>query len=208
MKLYAVQLICKPDSGAKPFIIKGAYDLNSFGFFQRQSVQEFMVFTGQVIVERVAPGSRVSVKEQEYICHAYAISDGLAGVCITDAEYSRRVAHTLLAKLLDDFQATVPKNVWVSPPSTPGAENESVAKRFPQLEKYITDYQNPQQVDALTKLQMDLDETKIILHNTLETLLQRDEKLSDLVAKSESLSAQSKMFYKTAAKTNRCCNIL
>ena len=167
-----------------------------------------MTFTGQLVVARMSPGSHVSVKEQEYICHAYALNNGLSAVCITDAEYVRRVAHTLLTKLLDEFQAAVPENVWNQRPAQPGQENQSVASRFPQLEKYLSDYQNPQKVDAITKLQMDLDETKIILHNTLETLLQRDEKLSDLVAKSESLSAQSKMFYKTAAKTNKCCTIL
>jgi len=43
-------------------------------------------------------------------------------------------------------------------------------------------------------------------HNTIEAVLERGEKLDDLVAKSEGLSAQSKMFYKTARKTNSCCN--
>ena len=49
------------------------------------------------------------------------------------------------------------------------------------------------------------DETKIVLHNTIEAVLQRGERLDDLVAKSEGLSLQSKTFYKTAKKTNSCC---
>lgn len=57
----------------------------------------------------------------------------------------------------------------------------------------------------MTKLQRDLDETKIILHETISSLLQRGEKLDDLVAKSDDLSAQSKVFFKTARKTNQCC---
>lgn len=44
-------------------------------------------------------------------------------------------------------------------------------------------------------------------HNTLEAVLQRGEKLDDLVSKSEGLSAQSKAFYKTARKTNSCCSL-
>jgi len=36
--------------------------------------------------------------------------------------------------------------------------------------------------------------------------LERGEKLDDLVAKSQGLSDASKMFYKTARKTNSCCN--
>lgn len=43
-------------------------------------------------------------------------------------------------------------------------------------------------------------------HNTIEAVLQRGEKLDDLVSKSEGLSMQSKAFYKTARKTNSCCS--
>jgi Synaptobrevin/VAMP-like protein len=59
----------------------------------------------------------------------------------------------------------------------------------------------------MTKIQEELDETKIILHNTIEAVLQRGEKLDDLVSKSEGLSMQSKAFYKTARKTNSCCSL-
>jgi synaptobrevin family protein YKT6 len=79
---------------------------------------------------------------------------------------------------------------------------------FPQLSAHLTKYQNPQEADAITKLQSELDETKIILHNTISAILQRGEKLDDLVAKSDDLSAQSKVFYKTARKTNQCCQLL
>lgn len=49
------------------------------------------------------------------------------------------------------------------------------------------------------KIQKELDETKIVLHKTIESVLQRGEKIDDLVAKSDGLSAQSKMFYRMAA---------
>jgi hypothetical protein len=45
------------------------------------------------------------------------------------------------------------------------------------------------------RIQKELDETKIVLHKTIESVLQRGEKIDDLVAKSDGLSAQSKMFY-------------
>uniref|UniRef100_A0A672LZR0 YKT6 v-SNARE homolog (S. cerevisiae) n=1 Tax=Sinocyclocheilus grahami TaxID=75366 RepID=A0A672LZR0_SINGR len=59
--------------------------------------------------------------------------------------------------------------------------------------------QNPREADAMTKVQAELDETKIILHNTMESLLERGEKLDDLVQKSEHLGNQSKAFYKTVS---------
>ena len=84
-------------------------------------------------------------------------------------------------------------------------------------------FQDPTQSDAMSRLQSDLDDTKIVLvrffvllrpasdsvltlqHSTIEAVLQRGEKLDDLVDKSEALSMQSKAFYKTARKTNSCC---
>jgi len=76
---------------------------------------------------------------------------------------------------------------------------------YTKLDQYLAKFQNPKEADAMTKIQNDLDETKIILHNTITGILQRGEKLDNLVAKSEDLSMQSKVFYKTARKTNQCC---
>ena len=59
----------------------------------------------------------------------------------------------------------------------------------------------------MSKIYKDLDETKDILHKNMETLLDRGEKLDDLVDKSEGLSMSSKMFYKQAKKANGCCTM-
>ncbi len=45
-------------------------------------------------------------------------------------------------------------------------------------------------------------------HSTIESVLQRGEKLDDLVSKSEDLGLQSKAFYTTAKKTNACCSYM
>lgn len=125
-------------------------------------------------------------------------ADGLAGVLIADHEYPQRVAHTLLTKVLDEFSARVPAELW---PNTP---EDGI--NFTLLPAYLAKYQDPREGDKLTKMQDDLDETKIILKNTIEAVLERGEKLDDLVVKSEELSYQSKAFYKTAKKTNACCS--
>ena len=49
-------------------------------------------------------------------------------------------------------------------------------------------------------VQAELDETKIVLHKTIESVLEQGEKLDSLVDRSEALSPQSKLFYKTAKK--------
>ncbi|XP_043940178.1 synaptobrevin homolog YKT6 [Protopterus annectens] len=198
MKLYSMSVFCKGET--KVNLLKSAYDLNSFSFFQRSSVQEFMTFTSQLIVERTPKGSRASVKEQEYLCHVYVRNDSLAGVVIADNEYPSRVSFTLLDKVLDEFGRQVDSIDW--PSGSPATIN------YTALDAYLAKYQNPREADAMTKVQAELDETKIILHNTMESLLARGEKLDDLVSKSEVLGTQSKAFYKTARKQNSCCGIM
>lgn len=152
------------------------------------------------------------------MCHVYVRGDNLAGVVISDHEYPSRVSHTLITKILDEFSQKVDRASW------PTIQERDVS--FPQLNVYLSKYQNPAEADAMTKMQVDLDETKIILvsklitqvyflqialfsffqHNTIEAVLERGEKLDDLVSKSEGLSIQSKAFYKTARKTNSCCS--
>lgn len=189
------------------------------------SVQEFCQFASKTIVERTSQCTRQSVKQDVYMCHVYVRSDNLSGVLIADHEYPGwifwslktccitrqvqslnilpstilgRVAHTLLTKIMDDFSSKISSEQW------PNGTEQTI--HFTQLPVYINQYQDPKQADPLLRMQDDLDETKIILRNTIEQVLVRGEKLDDLVSKSEDLSAQSKAFYKTAKKTNSCCN--
>lgn len=91
----------------------------------------------------------------EYMCHVYVRGDNLAGVLLSDHEYPHRVAHTLITKVLDEFAAKVPSHEW------PTGNESTIA--FPQLNTYLAKYQNPREADAMTKIQEELDETKIIL---------------------------------------------
>lgn len=196
VRVYGLAVVYKGVNSAT--ILKSAFDLSSFSYFQRGSVQEFMTFVSKTMVERTQPASRQSVKEGEYMLQVYVRADNLAGIFISDHEYPNRVAHTLITKMLDEFSAKVPASTW------PTANETTVD--FPALPQYLAKYQNPREADALTRIQDDLDETKIILHDTIKAVLERGEKLDDLVAKSDSLSVHSKAFYKTAKKTNSCCN--
>ncbi|KAH6948522.1 hypothetical protein HPB50_024959 [Hyalomma asiaticum] len=190
VKLFHIAVLYKHPT--KGVILKCASEVSSFSFFQRSSVVEFLKFSSQIIVSRSSAATRSSVREREYMCHVYVRSDCLAGVVVSDHEYPSRV--------LDDFASKIPAHTWSS-------LVESTCQ-YQGLEAYLAKYQVPTEADAMTKIQADLDETKIILHNTIEAVLERGEKLDDLVAKSEDLSMQSKTFYKTARKTNQCCTIL
>nr|XP_054766336.1 synaptobrevin homolog YKT6-like [Lytechinus pictus] len=197
MKLFSIVVLYKGPT--KVTILKSASDLSSFGYFQKSSVQEFMNFTSKIVVERTQQKMRASVKEQDYIFHVMCKESNLSGVIISDGDYPPRVSFTLLNKILDEFASAVSPSTWETV-----KENSA---NYQGLESYLSKYQNPSEADPMMKIQKDLDDTKVIMHDTIESMLTRGEKLDDLVAKSDDLSAQSKTFYKAARKTNSCCVI-
>ena len=139
------------------------------------------------------PSSRLYTKTSNttppkaYTFHAYGRTEGVAGIIISDPDYPALVAHQLLSKVVDEFLTRYPRTAFVA--GTPTLD-------FPPLRDYIVKYQDPQQADSIMKIQKELDETKIVLHKTIESVLERGEKIDSLVEKSDGLSAQSKMFYK------------
>lgn len=89
------------------------------------------------------------------MCHVFVRADNLAAVLISDHEYPRRVAHTLITKVMDEFAVKYQPSTWPT--------LREAAADFSQINVYLAKYQNPLEADALTKMQNDLDETKIIL---------------------------------------------
>merc|ERR1711935_50900 len=82
---------------------------------------------------------------------------------------------------------------------------------FGYLSKLCEDFtqaQDPAQADQLTRIMNELEETKVVLHDTIEAALERGQKIDTLIEKSNDLSGSSKMFYKTAKKQNQCCSYM
>lgn len=176
-----------------------AADVSNYGYFQRGAVKEMMAFVARTVAKRTQPGQRQSVQQDDFFCHAHN-RDGLVGVVFVDKEYPVRSAFCVVNKVLDDFlQIHGAKWRAITADST-----EATAMLEPALAKY----QDPHQADKLAKIQSDLDETKVVLHRTIESMLERGEKLDTLVGKSEDLSMASQMFYKQARKTNSCCKLM
>ncbi|CAO3674548.1 unnamed protein product [Rhizopus stolonifer] len=194
MKIFSVLILRKDDDKAK--ILASQHDLSSFGFFQRYTVQEVMNFSAITVAERTPAGQRQSVEAENNVIHIYSHAQGVSGMIISDKEYPSRVAFSLLNKIMDEVFTKYPQ--WKT--------SETID--YPELAQYIQKYQDPQQADNIMKVQKELDETTAILHKTIDSVLQRGEKLDSLVDRSEALSSQSKMFYKTAKRTNSCCVVM
>eukprot|EP01084_Bolivina_argentea_P247595 414204_1 len=93
-------------NGKQAYSMTVSEDLSSFGYFQRSSVREHLMFASRTSAERCEKGSRVtiSLKEVPYTLHVYRRVDGLTGVAVTDQNYPERVAQTLISKLLGQFE--------------------------------------------------------------------------------------------------------
>ncbi|KAK9915112.1 hypothetical protein WJX75_004836 [Coccomyxa subellipsoidea] len=198
MKLTAIALL-KWNGEREPYLFGLAADLSNFGFFQRGSVKEMLTFVSRTVSKRTLVGQRQTVQNEEYYCHAYN-RDGLVGIAFVDKDYPARAAFGIVTRVLDEY-SDQSRDAW----RTATADtNDAVA----MLEAAVSKYQDPAQADKLTKIQRDLDETKVVLHKTIESMLERGEKLDTLVDKSSDLSMASQMFYKQARKTNSCCKMM
>mmetsp|Transcript_17116 Transcript_17116/g.24903 ORF Transcript_17116/g.24903 Transcript_17116/m.24903 type:complete len:201 (-) Transcript_17116:939-1541(-) len=199
MKVVDISILNNTEQLEEPIPLCSATDLSSYGYFQREGVKQMLLFFNKTFIKRTQPGQRQSITHESYIVHCYVRSDGLAGSVTTDLEYPSRVAFVLLTQLLDEFTGAMGSS-WREV-----YQPQSVD--YPPLNGYLERFQDPAAADKVTKIQKDLDDTTQILHKTIDSVLERGVKLDNLVERSNDLSAQSKMFYKQAKKTNSCCVI-
>jgi len=186
-----------------PIVVAQAVDLSSFSFFSRTTVGEHLHFGTRTVCQRTPAGTRQTVelkKDLGFVCHCYVRQDSLAACLVSDTEYPQRVAFSLINKVLGAFEKQS-ADKWKT-----ADVDQPVEPEFLQAE--MKDYQNPAQGDKISKIQKDLDDIKDIMHKNIDEILQRGEKLDDLMEKSQDLSASSKIFYQKAKDQNSCCSIL
>lgn len=106
MKLTAVGILKWNGDAKDPTFIGVATDVSNFGYFQRATVREGLMFIARTIVQRTQPGQRQSVKSDEYFVHVHVKQDSmLAGVVVADADYPNTAAFSIISKVLDEFLA-------------------------------------------------------------------------------------------------------
>merc|ERR1739848_395882 len=54
--------------------------------------------------------------------------------------------------------------------------------------KLLQQFQDPAQADQLTRIMNELEQTKLVLHETIEAALERGQKIDALIEKSNDLS--------------------
>lgn len=161
----------QPGQQAVPLL--SAWDLNSFSWMQRGTVQDMMAFMAKTVSERTQPTQRQSIQENNFTAHVHVrpAVDGVSGVLVSDSEYPVRVAYSLLNKLLEEFLMKVPKSSWQAQAAQIAASGAIPSKgegivrvsEFPFAQDYLARYQDPRQADTILRVQQELDDTKIVL---------------------------------------------
>ncbi|KAJ5979701.1 hypothetical protein N7481_006999 [Penicillium waksmanii] len=180
----------------------GEKDLSPINYLKRSGAETVMMIDVHGVAEGTQPGQRHDMDHLGYIFHGYSRVKGISGVIVTDGEYPSLVAHQLLSKIMDEFLTKYPRAA-VDPSPTENAYPLSVP-----LKQWIEKYDNPENADSIIKIQQELDSTKIVLHKTIESVLQRGETLDQLMAKSADLSSSSQKFYKQSREQNNCCIVM
>ncbi|XP_074321799.1 VAMP-like protein YKT61 [Silene latifolia] len=200
MKITALVILKINQNDENPTILANASDLSQFGYLQRYSITKFIVLVSRMVAKRIPAGQRQTVGHEGYKIHAYN-RGGLCALGFMDDHYPIQSSFLLLNKVLDKYENNFGDS-WktVTRDSTqPWAYlNEALAKyQDPAETDKLLKIQREAQTDKLLKIQRDLDETKIILHRTINSVIQRADE-----------EHQRMQFYKQAKNTNSFCNIL
>lgn len=203
MKLFAIMIMKAPsDPSIESTICSSAIDVSSFGYFQRSSAQEFIIFLSRTVAKRVSPNSKMHIQQDAHVVFSHASNDGLVALAVCDNEYNPRVAFTMLAQVMTDFQTTFRGKYALE-----GQKDNYLT--WPELNKTLIRFQTPEEADKILKIKRDIEDTKIIMLDAIDKILERGEKIDNLVQKSDDLGAASKTFYTQAKKTNSgCCSIM
>jgi len=193
-------IIMKHNKG-QPIVLYSGFELSSFGFFNRSPIQEICQFVTRETITRTPVGQSNSVAHLNYVCHIRVLSTGLAAACVVDQDYPSFVALGFLNKAIVAFQTQHEERDW-------NKITQDTNLPVPDLNTLLQDYQDPSKADKILQIKDELSQTREIVLKTIEQLLERGEKLDDIVQRSQDLSFQSKAFANRAEDLTPCCVIL
>ena len=182
----------------EPIKLVSIFSLPSLWLFQKSNTEEIIIFIGRTIVSRISHLPSQIIEEQGYRCFVYRNGD-LACIAVTSSDYSTFMCSTFLHESFRIFVEAYPHWDEIT------VENNLTC---PDLTSLLAKYQHPEKANVLTKINDDLNETKDIMIKNIDSLLNRGEKIEDLLIKSENLSKESKDFLIKTKKLNRCCVII
>ena len=160
------------------------YNLSEFFFIYRTKIKEGIESVAIELIKNAKTNNfyKINEKFQDVEMSIYLLSNDKIYIVLTDNEYPQRVVFTLLHSI----------------------KNANVVQKDTLFESY----QNPDKHDKITQIKNELEETKIIMFDSIDKLMERGENLNELLQRAENLSETSFLFVDKTKDMNRCCVIL
>ena len=134
----------------------------------RMIASEYLLECHHIFHDRITENERHTLEHTSYSFHLFRVKNE-AYTIVTDTEYPTRTAFLLIRHL----------------------------RQGDSLDDLVQSFPNPYHADCIAKIQHELDEIMVIIHKNTDILLEKGEKLVDLVENSERLSASAKAVYKS-----------
>jgi synaptobrevin family protein YKT6 len=188
-------------------MICSAENLEGISIWKRGSVREVVRFAGREVVKRTPIGQRQSTEHLNYRCHTYVSEDCIGVAVLSTYEYPHRVAHDLITIVFERFCDT---NYYRTNSTRFASQTRDLDfKGFDStMNELLEQYRAPEKVDNILMIHNELEETKGIILNSLDKLLDRGDRLDDLLDRTSDLSFATKQFAKRADDLNKCCTWL
>lgn len=143
------------------------------------------------------PNLKVTYTSSSYLFHVVG-EDGLIFLCVTDPGFRRGVAYSYLEEIRTCFNQTT---LLMRAPSARAHELDIEFEHV--MEQEMEAYSSGRKGDQMSQLRMKVDEVKGVMTENIEKVLERGDKLDDLVLKTQDLEESSIMFRSTAKKVRR-----
>lgn len=183
-----------------PIILGEFYELSSFWFYERNTVKELALFSSRTAAERIFKlrNHKVSIDLKDVYKLHTKHDDDLVCTVITDKDYNLCTVYRYIDQIMESFTKSNPK--W---------HQYSTDQQLscPLLESLLHEMQSPS-ADKIAQVQEQLEETREVLLQSIEKLLNRGENLNDLAQRSEDLSKITQDWVIKTKKLNSCCPFL
>lgn len=144
--------------------------------------------------------AKTTYTSHNYMFHVM-IDNGIIYMCASDPEFGRRQPYAFLTELKREFLSGS-----LSHRAQFATENELNRDFSPVMATQMEKFSSAEASgggDNLSKLQSQVDEVKGVMTQNIEKVLERGERLDDLMNKTTDLEASSATFKKTARRVSR-----
>jgi vesicle-associated membrane protein 7 len=148
---------------------------------------EILQTVRQQVLPKTQTQAKVTFEAQQRKYHVLrSTNGGVVFVAVGDATYATRLAYSLLEKVSGSFLQCFREASQQTPAN---------CSSFSRNLRTEVEFYNGPQADKLKKLQSDIDGVKDVMLQNLDVVIQRGDKIDNLVEKSGNLAAESDTFF-------------